>query len=81
MTVRMLKVFGNGLKPSEIKFAANAAARTFEGKRFSLPIADSVYGQGYEILLIGDNLHEVKGQCSLGELNSELEDIRSSSLL
>lgn len=51
MNVKMLKVFGNGLPLSEVALAAQAAARTWKCKRFSLPIRDAVYGEGFEILL------------------------------
>ena len=71
MKVRILKVFGHDLKPSELKLAADAAARTFEGKRYSLPVVDAVFGQGFEILLIGDELHEVEGNYSLNEIPSD----------
>lgn len=67
MNVRIVKVFGHDLKPSELKLAADAAARTFKGKRYSLPVVDAVYGHGFEILLIGDELHEVEGNYSLNE--------------
>lgn len=71
MKVRILKVFGHDLKPSELKLAADAAARTFEGKRYSLPVVDAVFGQGFEVLLIGDELHEVQGNYSLNEIPSD----------
>lgn len=68
MNVRILRVFGNELKPSELRLAADAAARTFDGKRFALPVVDSLFGLGFEILLVGDELHEVVGNYSLNEL-------------
>lgn len=71
MKVRILKVFGHDLKPSELKLAADAAARTFEGKRYSLPVVDAVFGQGFEVLLIGDELQEVDGTHSLNKIPSE----------
>lgn len=55
MNVKLLKIFGAGLSHSEIATAAEAAAKIWKGKRFSLPIADAVYGHGFEILLYGDN--------------------------
>lgn len=72
MKVRILKVFGgHDLRPSEIRLAADAAARTFPGKRFALPVVDSLFGLGFEILLVGDELHEVEGNYSLNELPTE----------
>lgn len=68
MKVRILKVFGHDMKPSELRLAADAAARTFQGKRYALPVFDGVCGLGFEILLIGDELHEVEGNYSLNEL-------------
>lgn len=59
MNVRMLKVFGTGLPLSEIAMAAEAAAKTLNCKRFSLPIADGVYGRGFEILLFDNRAHEL----------------------
>lgn len=59
MNVRMLKVFGAGLPLSEVALAADAAAKTWKCKRFSLPIADAVFGHGFEILLFDDKAHEV----------------------
>lgn len=60
MMVKMVKVFGNNLTTEELTRAAEAAARTFEKcRRFSLPICDSVYGHGFEILLIDDTAHNL----------------------
>lgn len=59
MNVKMLKVFGTGLPMAEVALAADAAARTWKCKRFSLPIADAVYGHGFEILLFDDRAQEV----------------------
>lgn len=55
MNVKLLKIFGAGLTLSEIAAAAESAAKTFKGKRISLPVADAVYGHGFEILLFDDN--------------------------
>jgi len=55
MNVKLLKIFGAGLTLSEIAAAAESAAKTLKGKRISLPVADSVYGHGFEILLFDDN--------------------------
>ena len=59
MNVRILKIFGAGLPPSEVALAAEAAAKTWRGKRFSLPIVDAVYGHGFEILLFDNKAREV----------------------
>lgn len=59
MNVKMLKVFAYDLTPEELKVAATAAANTFSAKRFSLPICDSVYGYGWEILLLDDAFEEL----------------------
>ena len=67
MKVKILKVFGHDLKPSELRLAADAAARTFDCKRFALPVVDAVFGLGFEILLLGDELCEVDGSYSLNE--------------
>lgn len=59
MNVKMLKVFAHELTPEELKTAATAAANTFSGKRFSLPICDAVYGYGWEILLVDNSFEEL----------------------
>lgn len=59
MNVRMLKVFGAGLPLAEVALAADAAAKVWKCKRFSLPICDAVYGCGFEILLFDGKAHEV----------------------
>ena len=69
MKVKILKVFGHDLKPSELP--ADAAARTFDCKRFALPVVDAVFGLGFEILLLGDELCEVDGSYSLNEVPSD----------
>lgn len=59
MNVKILKVFAHDLTPEELKAAATAAANTFPGKRFSLPVCDALYGCGWEILLMDDSFEEL----------------------
>lgn len=61
MKVRILKVFAHDLTRDELRAAAQAAAKTLNGRRFALPVVDAIFGQGWEILLIDDDILEVKG--------------------
>lgn len=67
MNVKLLKIFGAGLTLSEIATAAEAAAKTFKGKRISLPVADAVYGHGFEILLFDENARDISDSLGNGE--------------
>ena len=67
MSVKLLKVFGAGLTLPEIAAAAEAAAKSWNGKRFSLPIADAVYGHGFEILLFDENARDISDCVEDGE--------------
>lgn len=51
--------------------AAEAAARTWNCKRFSLPITDALHGHGFEILLFNDKAKEIKDD----DENDDYEDI------
>ena len=60
MNVKVIHVFGGNLTVDELTLAAEAAARSFdECRKFSLPIRDAMYGQGFEILMVDNAAHSL----------------------
>lgn len=60
MNMKVVHVFGHNLTKEELTNAAEAAAQTLdEYRKFSLPIRDSMYGHGFEILMVDKAAHSL----------------------